>query len=326
MKIALLLLAALVSASAQTALKVAVEIGGKDEVKLGMLTITEQTLDFEGAELMFSLPLGAVEDVQVAGFREKWMSVGVRGGSDFAKSYSFLLQADRSGARNAPGRVQFLLPPSADLKSALTIARDFKARVDAAIATRQAQEQALQAAKAQEEKEKLERQQAEKAAKQAPVSPAVPSEERRQTVAAHKPKILFVVQAYYLSKKPSGFVKSYGLSGELVFREDGIGFTFSQANQLDAERQRAAEGGSLWVPAATATGTIHTQKAILGATPTMFWVGLTPKQGDPAFERLRPLLTDAGELLFTVRQTSAASRIADLLTEYNTANFGGNAQ
>jgi len=319
MKIALLLFAALVSAHAQTAIKAAVEIGGKDEVKLGTLTVNEKELNFEGAELMFQLPVDAVEDVQVAGFREKWMSVGIRPSSEFAKSYAFLLQADRTGGKNSPARLQFLLPPNADLKAGLAIARSFKDRVDAVIVARQTQEQA---AKAQAEREKQERQVTEAAAKPSTISPAVPREEPRQAKPS-KPKIRFAIEAYYLSKKPGGFVKSYGLAGELVFREDGIGFTFTDASKLDPERQRAADGGAIWIPASMASGTIHTQKALLGASPTMFWVGLTPKRGTPAYERLRPLLTEAGEVLFTIRHTGAQARVGDLLTKYNTNNFGG---
>ena len=111
-----------------------------------------------------------------------------------------------------------------------------------------------------------------------------------------------------------------------MFRQDGIGFTFAEPGKLDSERQQAADGAVIWLPAAAATGTLHKQKGLLGGAPTMFWVGFTPRQGSPAADRLRPLLTEAGEVLFTIRQTGAQNRIANLLTEYNTANFGGNEQ
>ena len=206
MKFALLLLStALATFAAQPAptLKAAVVIGAKDEIKLGTLTVGEKQLDFEGADLLFTLPLDAIEDVQVAGFREKWLTIGIRANSEFGKSYGFLLQSDRA-VKNAPARVQFLLPPNADLKSAVALAQAFKARADALVAQRQSSEQAT---KAQEGREKQQQRQQAEAVTIAPPPVPFPAPSQRRDAAPQKPRTLLVVQAYYLARKPGGFVK-----------------------------------------------------------------------------------------------------------------------
>jgi hypothetical protein len=183
-------------------------------------------------------------------------------------------------------------------------------------------EAAEQAAKAQAEREKQERQQAEAAAKPpaAPVSPTVSAERREQ--APPQPKVTLAVRAYYLEKKPGGLMKNYGMSGELVFREDGIGFAFHEAQKLDGERQRAADGGTIFIPfEALGTGFVRDQKLLMGAAPKMFFVVLTPRQGTPAYERLRPLLTQDCELLFTVRALHERGRISSFFTRLNASNF-----
>src|SRR5450631_4237182 len=69
-------LAAFAAAPTPTTLKAAVVIGAKDEVKLGTLTVGDKQLDFEGADLLFSVPLDAVEDVQVAGVEHLVVEAG----------------------------------------------------------------------------------------------------------------------------------------------------------------------------------------------------------------------------------------------------------
>jgi hypothetical protein len=323
MKLAMVfLLTALGQAGAQTTIKAAVQIGAKDEVKLGTLTVTAAKLDFEGAELLFSLPVDCIADVQVAGFREQWMTIGIRPTSDFARSYTFLLQPDRAGAKSTPARVQFLLPPNADLKAGLAIARDFKTHADAAIALRQAaadaDAQTLKTRTEQEAQQRAEQQQQQKAEARAVAAP--PAQERRE--APTQPKVLVAINAFYLDKKPGAFIKNYGTSGELVFRDDGIGFAFHELAKLTQDRQQAAGNGNIFIPfESLQTGFVRDQKLYLGAPPTMFWLVLTPRVNSDAYARLRPFLTADGELLFTVRAIHQRDQVRSFLTRLNAGNF-----
>ena len=326
MKIAvLLILTALAQAGAQTTLKAVVEIGSKDEVKIGTLTVAETKLDFEGAELMFALPLEAIEDVQVAGFREKWLTVAVRANSEFARSYGFLLQLDRTGTKNAPGRIQFLLPPNADLKAAVAIARDFKARADVALADRQAvEQQAAQARIAEQAAAKTraaEEAPQQRAVQQAASAPAPARAPQAQEKREEDPKVYMAVSAYYFTKKPGALMTSSGIPGELVLRSDGIGFAFHELNKLSADRQQATTDSRVFVPLdALQDGFLRDLRVLGGQSPT-FFVVLVPRPDSELYKRLRPLLTDTGELLLHVRAGNRRGQINQYLAKFSGHQF-----
>jgi hypothetical protein len=75
-------------------LRVAVEIPAKKQMSAGVLTLAADEVKFDsdqqGAdELLFSIPAKDVEEVQVAGFRERFLSLKIRAHADFVKAYSF---------------------------------------------------------------------------------------------------------------------------------------------------------------------------------------------------------------------------------------------
>ena len=87
----------------------------------------ECALKFHGRDLIFTLPCAQVWDVRHAGFREKWLSIGITSGS-FATQYGFLLQtAPEPGARH---RLDIALPRDASLESAEDFAQALEARLN----------------------------------------------------------------------------------------------------------------------------------------------------------------------------------------------------
>jgi hypothetical protein len=288
----------------------------KDDIRLGTLTLSPTQLDFDSTGLIFTIPVDAIAEVEWAGFAERWLTIGLRSTSDFARAYPFLLTPG-SGPKS-PGRLSFLLPPNADLKAAIALAKDFKISVDAAIATAaEAEAKAEKARSEQEAQERAEQQHRQAEARAAAVpAPQPRREEPRQ------PKVLLALNAYYLDKKPGALMTNFGTSGELVMRNDGIGFAFHELNKLSEDRQHAAENGNIFIPFdSLQTGFVRDQKLLLGARPTMFFVVLTPRSNSEAYARLRPLLTADGEILFTVRGIQERDQVRSLLTRINAGNF-----
>ena len=84
----------------------------------------ECALKFHGRDLIFTLPCAQIWDVRHAGFREKWLSIGITSGS-FATQYGFLLQT--APEPGAPHRLDIALPRDASLESAEDFAQALEA-------------------------------------------------------------------------------------------------------------------------------------------------------------------------------------------------------
>jgi len=310
MKYALITITALVAsipAVAQPAHKVkaAVEMPVSKEVKLGTLSFGNDKLEFSSPNLIFSLSFDAIEDVQYAGFREKWLTLGVRGDSSFARAYGFLLAPDHS-RKDAPARVNFLLSPDADLAAALAAAEAFQKQVDAVIAAR----------KPIEPPPTLARTPTPPAVAPAPAPPPVAPATTTAplppiSLPKPAPKALFTLEpVYYLAKKPGMLMSSLGVSGQIVFREDGVGFVFDELNKISDDRAKCTHDGAIFIPLTDLQTAFVRDQKTLGSRPTMFFVVLAPKPGSEAYTRLRPLLTEEGTLLFTVRGMTQRGQVA----------------
>ena len=96
------------------------------ELALALTPAGGCALTFHGHDLIFVLPCDQIWEVRHAGFRDKWLSIGIASGS-FATQYAFLLQA----ATGAPAlhRLDIALPPDGSLETAEDFAQTLAARV-----------------------------------------------------------------------------------------------------------------------------------------------------------------------------------------------------
>ncbi len=117
-------------------LRVAVEVPGQDSLIFGTLTLSASQAEFQSdtgskRELLFTLPASSIAGVQVAGFREHFLTFDIKKDSEFAKTYAFLFNDPRaSSTKTFP--LSFELTPKEDLRSAMKKATDFKARLEEA--------------------------------------------------------------------------------------------------------------------------------------------------------------------------------------------------
>jgi hypothetical protein len=302
-----------------TALKAAVAMPAKQDIRLGTLTLSAEQLDFDSPGLIFSLPVDAITEVEWAGFAERWLTIGIRPTSDFARAYPFLLTP---GSGGAAARLSLLLPPNADLKTAIALAKDFKATADAAIAARQAAEQQAaqarlaeqQAAKAKVAEEAQQQRAAQQSAAAATIAASPPTENR-------EPKVYVSMSAYYFQKKPGTLMTSSGLPGEIVLRSDGIGFAFHELGKLSDDRKQAITDNRIFLPLDSLQDCFVRDLRVLGTPNPTFFVVLVPRQNSELYNRLRPLLTDAGELLLHVRASAQRGPISQYLTRVSAHQF-----
>ena len=303
-----------------TALKAAVAMPAKEDIRLGTLTVSAKQLDFDSPGLIFSLPVDAIAEVEWAGFAERWLTIGIRPASDFARAYPFLLTPGSGGASAA--RLSLLLPPNADLKTAIALAKDFKATADAAIAARQAAEQQVaqarlaeqQVAKAKAAEEAHQQRAAQPSAAVATIA-APPPEENRQ------PKVYLSMPAYYFQKKPGALMTSSGIPGEIVLRSDGIGFAFHELGKLSDDRKQATIDNRIFLPLDSLQDCLVRDLRVMGTQNPTFFVVLVPRQNSELYNRLRPLLTDAGELLLHVRASAQRGPISQYLARVSAHQF-----
>ncbi len=291
-------------------LRAAVELGQADNVKLGKLTFGADSLEFDSPDLVFSLPVAAIDAVDVAGSREHWLRLTIDPTTPFARSYSFLLQLQHTPPS---AHLQFLLPPGSgtDLKAALDVANRFADRVAPAALERTARRAPMTAAVPV----------AAAAAHPAPkpaVAPAPPPPQ---------PKTLAVIGAGWLPKKPSLVMSGYGASGQLVFKENGIGFAFDNVQALAQSQVDALSDAGLFLPAEdTANVAAQDQKtgpSFLGRPqpPQFYFVILTPRLGSPSAARFRPFLDPNGALVFCIRNMYSRQQIGQLIAGFTASKF-----
>lgn len=115
-------------------LHVAVDIPAKNhQMWPGVLTLAANEVRFEtdqrgSDELLFSIPVKDVEEVAVAGFRERFLSLKIRQNTEFVKAYAFLLSDNRSPGPN-PLTVNFALGAKEDLRAGMATVNDFKSHL-----------------------------------------------------------------------------------------------------------------------------------------------------------------------------------------------------
>lgn len=128
-------------------LRVAVEVPGQDSLIFGTLTLSTDKAEFQSdagskRELLFTLPASSITNVQVAGFKEHFLTFDIKKDSEFAKTYAFLFNDPRtSSGKTFP--LTFELTPKEDLRSAMKRATEFKAQIEGANLNASKQEQPL---------------------------------------------------------------------------------------------------------------------------------------------------------------------------------------
>ena len=106
-------------------LRVGVEVPGQDQLRFGTLTLTPESVKFDSDELLFTVPVKDLEDVQVAGFRERFLTLRVRKDSEFSRSYAFLF-VDRNSGLTSSLSLSFQLGPKETLRMALEAGNTYR--------------------------------------------------------------------------------------------------------------------------------------------------------------------------------------------------------
>jgi len=277
-----------VSEAAGKVLHVAVEIPTKNhQLWPGALTFAANEVKFEtdqrgSDELLFSIPIKDVEEVEVAGFRERFLSLKIRPNSDFVKAYSFLLSDNRSPGPN-PLTVSFALGAKEDLRAGMATVNDFKshlAHVPVIATSRMAG-------------------QIPETAERSATTPGLGADRRATD--------LFRQEARYLEKL-KGFSALMvnnlsGTAGELVFFDDGFGYRSERQNpRISATKSQFLEAGYLkfrlkndWVQNVV-------YKPVKGNSNCMIMV-VQIRKDSVFFSNSRSLMTDTGndnEIAFVV--------------------------
>ncbi len=285
------------SDAAGQALHVAVDIPTKNhQLWPGVLTLTANDVRFEtdqrgSDELLFSIPVRDVEEVEVAGFRERFLSLKVRQNADFVKAYAFLFSDNRSPGPN-PLTVNFALGAKEDLRAGMASVNDFKSRLVHAPAVA--------------------------AVRMAGHGPETP--ERSPTAfgpgADRKATEVFREQARYLEKL-KGFSALMmnnlsGTAGELVFFDDGFGYRSERQNpRISATKSQFLEDGYLKVRLKNDWVQNVVYKPVKG-NPNCMIVVIQIRKDSAFFSNSRNLMTDTGndnEIAFVVA-TSGQYQIA----------------
>jgi len=269
-------------------LHVAVEIPTKNhQLWPGVLTLTANEVRFEtdqrgSDELLFSIPVKDVEEVEVAGFRERFLSLKIRQNSDFVKAYAFLLSDNRSPGPN-PLNVNFALGAKEDLRSGMATLNDFKSHLAHAPAI----PTSSMAGRTSETAEHS-------------AIASGPGAERRASD-------LFRQEARYLEKL-KGFSALIvnnlsGTAGELVFFDDGFGYRSERQNpRISGAKSQFLEGGYLKFKLKNDWIQNVVYKPVKGNANCIIMV-VQVKKDSPFFSSSRNLLTDTGndnEVVFLV--------------------------
>jgi len=289
-------------------LHVAVEIPTKNhQLWPGVLTLGVNEVRFESDqhasdELLFSIPVRDMEEVEVAGFRERFLSLKIRQNADFVKAYSFLFSDSRSPGENSL-TVNFSLGAKEDLRVGMATADELKSHlVHAPSSTKDASVKADQSPKAVLPSSSMIGR--TPGVLDSSPGPSAPSADPRATE-------LFRQEARYLEKL-RGFsalmvTNLSGTGGELVFFDDGFGYRSQRQNpRISPAKSQFLEGGYLkfrlkndWVQNVV-------YKPVKG-NPNCVVVVVQIKKDSPFFANSRGLLTDTGndnEIVFLVTASS----------------------
>lgn len=289
-------------------LHVAVEIPTKNhQLWPGVLTLGANEVRFEtdqrgSDELLFSIPVRDVEEVEVAGFRERFMALKIRPSADFVKAYAFLFSESRSPGPN-PLTVNFALGAHEDLRAGMATANEFKSRLVhvPAIATSRIGGQSPEIT--------------ERSA-----TTSGPGADRRTTE-------LFRQEARYLEKLKglSALMVNNlsGTAGELVFFDDSFGYRSERQNpRISATKSQFLEAGYLkfrlkndWVQNVV-------YKPVKGNSNCIIMV-VQIRKDSVFFSNSRSLMTDTGndnEIAFVVA-TPGQYQIANYFRTKLKGNF-----
>jgi hypothetical protein len=316
-KVLLLILAWVLTVPGQRALseafgkslRVAVEIPAKKQMSAGVLTLAADEVKFDsdqqGAdELLFSIPARDVEEVQVAGFRERFLSLKIRANADFAKAYAFLFSDNRQNGTNAL-TVVFELGPKEDLRAALATASEFKLRLveAAAAATKAATSGTDRPLKVGMTPLPAPGGASEILAR-SPVTSAAGADRKAPTE-------MFRQEARYLEKL-RGFAALMvnnlsGTPGELVFFDDGFGYRSERQNpRINPAKGQFLKDGYLTFRLKNDWVQNVVFKPVKGNANCVIIV-VEIQKSSPFFSNSRSLLTDTGndnEIVFLVSASS----------------------
>ena len=296
------------------ALRVAVEVPAKTQLCFGTLTLSAAEVRFESDqrggldELLFSIPVKDVEEVEVAGFRERFLSLKIRQNTDFVKAYAFLFAEGHQAPTTNALNVNFELGPKEDLRAALRTASELKSQVgEAQVSTKDTPTKGDQPLRA------------------ALMPPTIGSgseiSSRFPNAAPtldHKalPE-LFRQEARYLEKLrglSALMVTSFsGTPGELVFFDDSFGYRSERQNpRIDATKSQFLEDGYLKFRLQNSWIQNVVFKPVIGNHSVVVIVVHIDKNS-PFMVDSRSLLTDTGkddEIVFLV-STSGQYQVAN---------------
>ena len=217
--------------------RVAVEVPGQDQLRFGTLSLTPEGVKFDSDELLFTVPLKDMDDIQVAGFRERFLTLLVRKDSEFARSYAFLFSDRRSGMTNMSS-LSFQLGPKETLRTAVENGRAYREQIADQLPANKAAPGVLPP-----EAPRTARAAVTPADAPPPAFPKTASDLPHPTPAlpsSQPPRELFRLSGRYVEKRKglSSLVIT-GTPGDLVFFEDAIGFR-SQAQNPHLGPDKAA--------------------------------------------------------------------------------------
>jgi len=224
--------------------RVAVEVPGQDQLRFGTLSLTPEGVRFDSDELLFTVPLKDMDDIQVAGFRERFLTLLVRKDSEFARSYAFLFSDRRSGVTNLSS-LSFQLGPKETLRAAVENGRAYREQIANQLPANQTAPAALPI-----EAPRTARAAMIPADPPLPALPKTTSDPQRTTpvLPSSQPlHELFRLSGRYIEKRKglSSFVLT-GTPGDLVFFEDAIGFRSQAQNpHLGADKAAFIQDGYL---------------------------------------------------------------------------------
>jgi len=224
--------------------RVAVEVPGQDQLRFGTLSLTPEGVKFESDELLFTVPVKDMDDIQVAGFRERFLTLLVRKDSEFARSYAFLFSDRRTGTTNMSS-LSFQLGPKETLRTAVETGRAYREQITDQLPANQASPGALPT-----EATRTARAAVIPADAPPPGLPKTTSDPPHTTPALPSSQALrelFRLSGRYIEKRKglSSFVLT-GTPGDLVFFEDAIGFRSQAQNpHLGADKAAFIQDGYL---------------------------------------------------------------------------------
>ena len=296
--------------SSLPSLRVAVEVPGQDQLRFGTLTLAVDGVKFDSEELLFRVPIQDLEDLKVAGFRERFLTLVVRKDSEFVQAYGFLF-SDRRYPSSSSLSLSFQLGPKEVLRAAVETGNTYRSQIADRLRTHPVSAAGpLPPATA-----------ASVSTPRPPLPPAAPIHSSAavggvsDTAGAKVPpavRELFRLNVRYVEKRKgmSSLVLT-GLPGELLFFEDSLGFRSQVQNpRLGPDKVPFLQDGYLKFRIADKDIENVTYQALSGHYTALV---LTIQRQSSFYVESKALLTDTrndNEIVFLVPDGANRSQLS----------------